>query len=148
MDSRGTAAALLSKLQNKLKQIYDLSARNCLITWFDLTEEEIICHTKRPVISPSLDLTWKKNIVAFDENKNNRKNIKGNFTQIFPPFKLRVFLSIILFYITFLAMQRYISSKIYHSNVTTTSIRLYLIKFNSFNSLMEYEICWFQYRIK
>ena len=62
----------------------------------------------------------KKNIVAFDENKNNRKNIKGNFTQIFPPFKLRVFLSIILFYITFLAMQRYISRKIYHSNVTTT----------------------------
>ena len=51
------AAALLSKLQNKLKQIYDLSARNCLITWFDLTEKEIICHTKRPVISPSLDLT-------------------------------------------------------------------------------------------
>ena len=55
LDLRG-AAALLSKLQNKLKQIYDLSARNCLITWFDLTEEEIICHTKRPVISPLLDL--------------------------------------------------------------------------------------------
>ena len=92
-------------------------------------------------LSFPLHLIWreKKNIVAFDENKNNRKNIKGDFTQIFPPFKLWVFVSIILFYITFLALQQYISSKTYHSNVTTTSKNI-MIRLRKFNSLMEYEI--------